>query len=106
MEDDVLLWLQGFYESLCDGEWDHSEGIRIETLDNPGWLVFLNLEETDIDVPDMEIFVREGSERDWVHCRILNRRWEGFGGPGNLKEILVTLKNWSISGMGQAIVDN
>ncbi|WP_066978499.1 Imm53 family immunity protein [Streptomyces sp. NRRL F-4489] len=40
----VTAW----YASQCDGDWEHEHGIRIETLDNPGWSVEIDLEETGL----------------------------------------------------------
>lgn len=30
----------------ANGDWEHSYGIKIETSDNPGWLVKIDIEET------------------------------------------------------------
>jgi hypothetical protein len=42
----VLGRLQEWYRSRCDGDWEHSYGVKVETLDNPGWLVTVDLEDT------------------------------------------------------------
>lgn len=36
-EANELIWLQSFYNRLCDGDWEHSFGVNLTTLDNPGW---------------------------------------------------------------------
>jgi hypothetical protein len=33
---EILPWLQGWYATQCDGDWEHEYGVSIETLDNPG----------------------------------------------------------------------
>ncbi|WP_081062456.1 Imm53 family immunity protein [Burkholderia cepacia] len=38
---DSLTALQRWYESRCDGVWEHAHGIEVVTLDNPGWKVKL-----------------------------------------------------------------
>jgi hypothetical protein len=43
-----LRALQEWYESACDGDWEHSFGIRIETIDNPGWILTVDLERTSL----------------------------------------------------------
>ncbi len=35
----ALSRLQRWYSAQCDGDWEHGLGVRIETLDNPGWMV-------------------------------------------------------------------
>ena len=41
-----LEWLEQWYEKTCDGDWEHIYGISIDTLDNPGWRVRIDLRET------------------------------------------------------------
>ena len=36
MKENMLEWLMNWYESNCDGDWEHSYGVKIESLDNPG----------------------------------------------------------------------
>jgi hypothetical protein len=48
-EPDSLTWLQAWYASQCNGDWEHEYGVSIETLDNPGWLLKLDLQETGMD---------------------------------------------------------
>jgi hypothetical protein len=35
--EQLLEQIQNWYAGQCDGRWEHSFGIKIETLDNPGW---------------------------------------------------------------------
>lgn len=35
-----------WHKSNCNGDWEHSYGVTIETLDNPGWWVKIDLAET------------------------------------------------------------
>jgi hypothetical protein len=37
MSEDNLTWLMRWYLAECNGDWEHSYGVRVETLDNPGW---------------------------------------------------------------------
>ncbi|MEV8403368.1 Imm53 family immunity protein [Streptomyces niveus] len=43
-----LDWLRNWYAQQCDGEWEHERGVRIATLDNPGWTVSIDLEESEL----------------------------------------------------------
>jgi len=54
----TVTGLQSWYQGNCDGDWEHQFGIQIETLDNPGWLVKINLEGTlqeGVDFPAVKI---------------------------------------------------
>ena len=33
----IINWLEEWYVSNCDGDWEHTFGITINTIDNPGW---------------------------------------------------------------------
>ena len=83
-----LAWLQQWYLSNCNGDWKHGLGISIDTLDNPGWSVKISLIGTyaeNIRTPGLK---READDSDWVHCSISEKEFSGYGGPGNLEEIL------------------
>ncbi|MCM3133740.1 immunity 53 family protein [Paenibacillus polysaccharolyticus] len=34
---ETLTWIQHRYDQNCDGEWEHVYGVKIQTIDNPGW---------------------------------------------------------------------
>lgn len=86
----LIELLQAWYVRECNGDWEHSFGVKIETLDNPGWLVTIDLAETDWEDLEVKRQVDERSETDWVQHEVLDRKFVGCGGPGNLEEILVT----------------
>jgi hypothetical protein len=83
-----LIWIQKWYLSNCDGDWEHAYGISIGTLDNPGWSVTINLRGTQSEGLTMDRIQRETTDSDWVHCSISNMEFQGAGGPENLDEIL------------------
>ena len=41
-----LDFLQQWYAEQCNGDWEHEFGIKIETLDNPGWSLEIDLAKT------------------------------------------------------------
>jgi Immunity protein 53 len=85
---DTLTWLQTWFRSQCDGQWEHHEGITIESLDNPGWSVIISLAGTVAT----ERLAIEGkahrSEDDWLVFDVKDGKFQGFCGPGNLSELL------------------
>ncbi|QSF46318.1 immunity 53 family protein [Paenibacillus tianjinensis] len=90
----LLKWLESWYLSQCDGNWEHSYGLIISTLDNPGWSVLINLFETDFENKQFESLILERTEDDWIHCSVKDGLFEGFGGPTNLEEIICIFKDW------------
>ncbi|RBB32613.1 hypothetical protein DPV79_37720 [Burkholderia reimsis] len=87
---DSLTTLQRWYESCCDGVWEHAHGIEVVTLDNPGWKVKLD-GATSGKVIDLSI---ERNESDWISVRATSAEFAGYGGPGNLPELLLLAVEW------------
>ena len=48
MSDENLSWLMQWYLAECNDDWEHSYGVKIDTLDNPGWTLKIDLRETDL----------------------------------------------------------
>ncbi len=92
--NDLLVWLQEFYFRQCNGDWEHIFGVKIGTLDNPGWLMDISLEETEMEAVTFDPIKIERSEHDWVICRVEKKKFLGDGGPRNLIELLTIFKNW------------
>ena len=42
-------FLQRWYAEQCNGDWEHEFGIKIETLDNPGWNLEIDLSGTGFE---------------------------------------------------------
>ncbi len=60
--------LQSWYLSQCDTRWEHSYGIEISNLDNPGWSLKIDLLETCLEsIPFTEYSygVGEASSDKW-----------------------------------------
>lgn len=91
----LLEWLEGFYLLHCDGDWEHSYGFSISSVDNPGWYVKLDLADTRLSlVPFVEV-KEQRSDLDWVFCRKDTDQFVGAGGPRNLVEILSIFREWA-----------
>jgi hypothetical protein len=91
----ALKLLQQWYKSQCDGDWEHRFGIHIETLDNPGWLVKIDLEDTAVeDKPFLEVKDVE-PELHWIHCELREGKFVGAGGPEKLEDIVDIFLKWA-----------
>ena len=85
---DAIARLQHWYVSQCNGFWEHQFGVKICTIDNPGWSLEVDLNETDCRELSMAQIRIERSESDWIDCRKEGSRFVGMGGPANLDEII------------------
>jgi Immunity protein 53 len=96
----ALIELQHWYSSQCNGEWEHSFGITIGTLDNPGWTVEIDLDGTFLkELPFAEIS-RSGSDDCWIRCWREGLKFKGVGDTKRLEEILGVFLSWASSGDG------
>ena len=90
----IIDWLQTWYQEECDGTWEHTYGIRIDTLDNPGWHVQIDLAQTSYAKLIARQINVENSETDWLRCSIEEELFQGYGDPGKLEDILKVFKGW------------
>lgn len=94
---DELHRLQAWYSSQCDGDWEHEFGIRIETLDNPGWSVEIDLADTEPEGVSYAEVKDLASEREWVHTRVEGTIFHGSAGPAMLTVVLRQFLDWAAS---------
>jgi hypothetical protein len=97
MEQDDFLWLQKWYQAQCDGDWEHSRGIHLGTIDNPGWSLRVNLQDTELEKKIFQKIEIERSEHDWLFCKVNNNIFDGVCGSTNLPEVLKLFRNWAES---------
>lgn len=95
---DTLKWLENWYKSNCDGDWEHCyKNVRIGTLDNPGWSVDINLMETDLEDKIFEGINIDNGDNDWIVCVVQDGNFKGRGDPDKLEKILEIFKEWAES---------
>lgn len=99
--DSELEWLESLFQSKCDGKWEHRLGIKIESIDNPGWWVTINVEQEHIEGLDcdQEVVLAVLGEPpsasngnvggpDWMRCTVAKGVFEGAGTPRRLRDII------------------
>jgi hypothetical protein len=92
---DVLERLQTWYLQQCNGEWEHGWGIKVETLDNPGWTVEIGLRGTKLENAHLPKATTERSPQDWLVVSTEDARFKAAGGPKNLIEMIETFLQWA-----------
>jgi hypothetical protein len=104
MTDDNLDWLMRWYLSECNDDWEHSFGIEIGTLDNPGWTLKVDLRETALSgrefvkvahgdaADDLEEWGRNGS---WWVADVENDKFEAACGPLDLLAVIAVFRRWA-----------
>jgi len=92
MAESVLVWLQKWYQAECDGDWEHENIISIESLDNPGWQVRIDLKYTVLENITIESIMNEVDDNDWWFFEIKNDVYRAAGDPNKLEIMLLKFK--------------
>ena len=90
----TITRLVAWYASQCNGDWEHTYGLTIETLDNPGWAVKVELVDTPLYELPFSPLVR-GGDTEWIHCEVKDGVFRGSGGTGQLDEVLRVFLDWA-----------
>jgi Immunity protein 53 len=92
---DAIEFLQAWYHAQTNGEWEHARGVTIETLDNPGWRVTIDLLDTPLAGIAMAPIRLEKSPLDWLVCEVERDQFRGNGDPQKLLVILQAFQSWA-----------
>ncbi len=95
---DWFKWLEMWYLSMCNGRWEHLYGVKIETIDNPGWSIKIDLSETKYAQVQMKTVKCDNGPGDWYFCSIESSTFCGVGDPTKLSvmihEFQVCIENY------------
>jgi len=81
---------------MCDGDWEHTYGIKLSTIDNPGWALDIQLEDTPLaSAPFQTVDIQGTSENDWFFCEKSEFVFRASGGPRNLEDVLKVFLDWA-----------
>jgi hypothetical protein len=97
-ETDNINWLMNWYVAQCDGDWEQQCGVVIDTLDNPGWSLTIDLEETLlVSKPFLPIYenisetaAEQGLDGDvrWMVAKVEGTKFKAYGGPRDLSRMI------------------
>ena len=95
---DNLEWLDDWYQRQCDGTWENSHGVRLDSikdpLENPGLQLTIHLTGTSAEHASPQKINLDATDGDWISCRIADRRFEGSGDPRRLEQIIGVFRKW------------
>jgi hypothetical protein len=90
----ALSVLEKWYTARCYGSWEHRHGVRILTLDNPGWSVEIDLRGTQAEERVLEPVRVDRAEKDWLHYWVAEKKFHARVGPQNLSESVEIFSQW------------
>lgn len=96
--ENVLSSIQKWYVEQCDGNWEHSYSIKIESLDNPGWYIAIDLMDSSAELAKDTIINSEIDDNNWYNIQIKNGQYIASGDPMKLFFLLEKFKELVIEG--------
>lgn len=93
-----------WYLAQCNDDWEHSYGVKIDTLDNPGWTIDIELRETELQgrpfarvahgepAGDLEEWRSLGS---WWVADVSNDAFNAACGPLDLDSVIGVFREWA-----------
>ena len=95
---DLLKELQAWYADQCNDDWEHSYGVKIDTLDNPGWDVSIDLTETQWQGIELPLNRVDVNDLDWHQHQVTGSKYLACGGPFSLGKLIQIFLDEVISG--------
>ena len=89
---ELLDWLTDWYASNCNQDWEHTYGISIATLDNPGWSIEIDLIDTQLEGRQLSEISMKNSDIDWYNISSTGKRFTGYGDGKKLNLLILKLK--------------
>ncbi|MER8104122.1 immunity 53 family protein [Kitasatospora sp. NPDC094016] len=90
----ALEFLQSWYESQCNEDWEHEFGVRIETLDNPGWTIEIDLIDTEIEGRQLRKTKQEAPGGRWIWSWSDGEKFEASCDPFSLESAILRFKEF------------
>ncbi len=96
---DDIERLQNWFRKQCNGEWEHSNGVTIQSTDNPGWWISIDLHATGMENTPFPPIIRGDGRSDdpqptWLNCQVIDGIFQGAGDSERLGEILRLFLSW------------
>jgi hypothetical protein len=97
VKTDNLHWLEKWYRMNTNGDWEHQHGIKIGTVDNPGWRADIDIAETPLSAKPFVRVEIERNDSDWIRCWVEEGKFKIACGSLNLTEGLEIFRSWTES---------
>lgn len=83
-----IQWIEDWYKNECNGDWEHTYGISIQTIDNPGWMIQIDLQDTSLENLHIDPEKAEISDFDWYALQIKDKKFTAAGDPAKFNFLL------------------
>ncbi|MCZ8158682.1 MAG: Imm53 family immunity protein [Rhizobiaceae bacterium] len=92
----ALFRLNRWFLSQCDQDWEHGDGIELRTLDNPGWLLRIDIGGTELEKAKLSEVLEVGDNFLYIKRELHNGKMKIVGSccAIRLDEMLEKILNW------------
>jgi hypothetical protein len=93
---DTLYEITRWYVSKCNKVWEHRYGITIESADNPGWVIKIDLIGTELEGRHFDkIDIGTHSGTYWISAEVENGIFRAGCSPLQINFVLGIFLKWS-----------
>ncbi|MCG6168926.1 Imm53 family immunity protein [Leptospira sanjuanensis] len=92
ISESMFSWLMEWFQSQCDGDWEHEYGIAINTNLDRGWQVKIEVNFTELDSVSIDRTLIQNGEDDWYSFSLKDGKFLAEGDPKKLRTILEKFK--------------
>lgn len=93
MVDEQFDWLQRFFLSNCDGQWEHYYGCKIDTMSDPGWRLEFDLTGTLYSGATLDLLEDQTGPLVWMKCEIVDGVFKAQCAPRQLGDCIQILRD-------------
>jgi hypothetical protein len=97
MKNNTLAWLQEWYAHQCNGTGLEGNGILIQSLEKPEWMIKINLQVTYLQSKQFQDLAIQRSIHDWLICKVQDDCFYAHCGLHNLIEVIDIFRDWALS---------
>ncbi len=94
---DVLKFIQAWYSENADLAFEKKQRIKVETLENPGWYIEIDLRNTYLDGVSFDMIEFDDDKNDWLQCFIRDNTFVGAGDANKLNHLLKAFHLFALS---------
>jgi hypothetical protein len=69
--------------------------VSIDTLDNPGWSLLVDLKDTELEGRPFSRLAAMESDTSWIQCEVVGTKWRGTAGPLGLGRLIRAFREWA-----------
>lgn len=94
----TLRWIEKWFLSHCDRDWEQENKLTITSLGNPGWLIEIDLNETSLEGLEFDMETIDTGEswpskkQNWWYITIKDNKFNGSGDASKLEFLLNKFK--------------